>query len=171
MGALPGMTNRCLMLLWMWFSSPLTLSALFPASSTRPYLSSLSFHSSLCFCLSLPAGAVPDHGSGDYDPLFTAGRLLCLCFAGNRLLCLHHSGGAFCTQGALTCYWHLLETAARDEGCTRIVVKSKVKCAQLRKFSMYCMVRENDRLHVVALHFKNHQALMLGLTGTSNKKT
>lgn len=68
---------------------------------------SLSFSLLPSLCLPLPAGAVPDHGSSDYDPVFAAGRLLCLCFSGNSLLCLHHSGGAFCTQGALTHDWYL----------------------------------------------------------------
>lgn len=48
------------------------------------------------------AGFVSDHGSGDDDPVLAAGRLVRLRFSCNRLLSLHHSGGALCTQGALT---------------------------------------------------------------------
>lgn len=69
----------------------------------------LTFPPPFCFFvfISLPAGVVPDHGSSDHDPVFAAGRLLCLCRSSSRLLCLHHSGGAFRTQGALTRHRHL----------------------------------------------------------------
>lgn len=89
-----------------------TLNLIHPHFSFVP-TSLFSIFVFFCFCLSPPAGVVPDHGSGDYDPVFTAGCLLRLCFPGNCLLCLHHSGGALCAQGAPTHYWHpekLLQT-------------------------------------------------------------
>lgn len=96
---------------------------------------------------------MPDHGSGDYDPVFPAGRLLCLRFSCNRLLCLHHPGGAFCTQGALTRYRH------PQKPPHAAAVKSKVKRARLRVFSESGLQRAaqgSEKLRkLTALPFQN----------------
>lgn len=44
MGALPGMINRCLMLLWMWFSSPLMLSLAHSTTSSSSSCLRLSLY-------------------------------------------------------------------------------------------------------------------------------
>lgn len=126
---------------------------------------SLSF--CLCFGLSLPAGVVPDHCSGDYDPVFAAGRLLCLCLSGNRLLCLHHAGGAFCTQGAPTRYAphtlkSILTNAANVKRAGLSVFKERVQAVLGEKnfWNAHCSV----------CILKN-EALMRGLAVWSNKKT
>lgn len=95
-----------------------------------PFLFHLA-HPLLKLFFSVSAGAMLDHGSSDYDPVFTAGRLLCLCLSSNRLLCLHHPGGAFCSQGALTRHWHLWESTAHNKEHTHIALKAKVKLSGL----------------------------------------
>lgn len=88
-------------------------------------------HSWCCFgcpppflCPDLPhsssrsAGAVPDHGSSDDDPILTAGRVLRLCISCDCLLCLHYFGGAFCAQGD---YWAAsLTILANTDYCPEI---------------------------------------------------
>lgn len=128
MGALSGMINRCLMLLWMCFSSPLILhlfASYFPSSPV--FLSTIKNSSFSPVFASPPAGAVSDHGSGDHDPVIAAGRLLCLCCSSGRLLCLHHPGGALRTQGAPTRPPTPLRNAAHAEKPARFAAKSKGK--------------------------------------------